>query len=157
MIFYWVVWLSRWLLIHSRTMVETPSLFYRSFHFYRMFLIVSLFLLVDSIDIKCKGFLLQHDIVDLVVNTIQLHLQDAVIVHVCLLFLNVILCDSWPLSWWLLVEQGFLKVLQSERLIPLLQDIQQQYEPRTTKVGTIAKGLYERMSRFKLSPKVSQT
>lgn len=42
-------------------------------------------------------------------------------------------------------------MLQSERLIPLLQDIQQQYEPRTTKVGTIAKGLYERMSRFKLS------
>lgn len=74
--------------------METRSLFYRSFLFYRMFSIVSLFLSVDFIDIKCKGFLLQHDIVDLVVNTIHLHLQDAVIVHVCLLFLNVIFCDS---------------------------------------------------------------
>lgn len=109
-------------------------------------------MLFDSVDIKCKGFLLQHDIVNLVVNTIQLHLKEAVIVHVCLLFLNVILCDSWPLSWWLLVEQGFLKVLQSERIIPLLQDIQQQYEPDITKVGTIAKGLYERMSRFRPPP-----
>ena len=91
--YLWVVWQSLFLLTPYRITARMINVYYRLFLFSRISFAV-LFLCWSSIDPKCKAFLLQHNIVSHVVDELTEHLKNTVIVQICLLFLNVIGCDS---------------------------------------------------------------